>query len=145
MVLFFQCSFGVNLSLLLSDRFGQRVEIDALEFINAIPIGWRLVSDTEPTAGWQESILERKCFAFHDLQRPNRAGGTRGIPGASVWLETRGIGDGTLAVWLRDGTFQVPVGRSELIRPSKFVTIRQNSLRIAPDWNWLYGDHCREA
>ena len=74
MVLFFRCTFGVKLPLLLSDRFGQRVEIEALEFINAIPIEWRLVSDTEPTTGWQESILERKCFAFHDLQRPNRAG-----------------------------------------------------------------------
>ena len=88
----------MKLPLLLSDRFGQCVEIDALEFINAIPIGWRLVSDTEPMAGWQESILERKCLAFHDLQRSNRAGGTCGIPGAGVWLETRGIGDGTLAV-----------------------------------------------
>ncbi len=68
MVLFFRCSFGVKHPLLLRDRLGQRVEIDALEFINAIPIGWRLVSDTEPTAGWQESILERKCFAFHDFQ-----------------------------------------------------------------------------
>lgn len=84
MVLYFRCSFGVKLPLLLSDRFGQRVEIDALEFINAVPIGWRLVSDTEPIAGCQESILERKCFAFHDLQRPNRAGGTRGISGAGV-------------------------------------------------------------
>lgn len=107
MVLLFRCTFGVKLPLLLSERFSQHVEIEALEFINAIPIEWRLVFDTEPMTGWQESILERKCFAFHDLQRPNRTGGTRGTSGAGVWLETRGIGDGTLVVWLRDGTFQV--------------------------------------
>jgi hypothetical protein len=101
MVLFFPCLFGVKIPLLLGERFGQRIEIEALEFINAIPIEW-------------------KSLAFHDLQRPNRSGGTRGTPGADVWLETRGIGDGTLAIWLRDGTFQAPpVGRSELVILSK--------------------------
>jgi hypothetical protein len=120
MVLFFPCLFGVKIPLLLGERFGQRIEIEALEFINAIPIEWRLGTPTDPITGWQESVLERKSLAFHDLQRPNRSGGTRGTPGADVWLETRGIGDGTLAIWLRDGTFQAPpVGRSELVILSK--------------------------
>jgi hypothetical protein len=38
MVLFFPCLFGVKIPLLLGERFGQRIEIEALEFINAIPI-----------------------------------------------------------------------------------------------------------
>ena len=42
MVLFFPCLFGVKIPLLLGERFGQRIEIEALEFINAIPIEWRL-------------------------------------------------------------------------------------------------------
>jgi hypothetical protein len=104
MVIFFPCTFGVKLPLLLGERFGQHVEIQALEFINAIPIEWRLCTPTDSITGWQESIPERKRFAFHDLQRPNRSRGTRGTPGAGVWLETRGIGDGTLAIWLRDET-----------------------------------------
>jgi hypothetical protein len=80
MVLFFPCLFGVKIPLLLGERFGQRIEIEALEFINAIPIEWRLGTPTDPITGWQESILERKSLAFHDLQRPNRSGGTRGTP-----------------------------------------------------------------
>jgi hypothetical protein len=129
-VLFFPCTFGVKLPLLLGERFGQRVEVEGLEFINAIPIEWRLVSNTDPVTGWQESIPERKCFAFHDLQRPNRSGGTRGTPGAGVWLEMRGIGDGTLVVWLRDGTFQVsPIVRSELVMPSRIVDMNHHSPR----------------
>ncbi len=116
MVLFFPCTFGVKLALLLGESFGQRVEIQALEFINAIPIEWRLVTEVEPITEWRQSIPERKCFAFHDLQRPNRSGGTRGTPGACVWLETRGIGNGTLAIWLRDGRFKLSAGHhSELV------------------------------
>ncbi len=57
MVLYFRCSFGVKLPLLLSDRFGQRVEIDALEFINAVPIG----GDWSPTPNrWPDG---RKVFS----------------------------------------------------------------------------------
>ncbi len=92
MVLFFRCTFGVKLPMQLSDRFGQRVEIEALEFMNAIPIEWRLVSDTEPMTGWQESILERKCFAFHDLQRPNRAGEHAAPPEPVSGLRRAGSG-----------------------------------------------------
>jgi hypothetical protein len=48
MVLFFPCLFGVKIPLLLGERFGQRIEIEALEFINAIPIEWRLGTPTDP-------------------------------------------------------------------------------------------------
>jgi hypothetical protein len=48
MVLFFPCLFGVKIPLLLGERFGQHIEIEALEFINAISIEWRLGTPTDP-------------------------------------------------------------------------------------------------
>jgi hypothetical protein len=51
MVLFFPCLFGVKIPLLLGERFGQRIEIEALEFINAIPIEWRLGTTDPITIG----------------------------------------------------------------------------------------------
>jgi hypothetical protein len=38
----------MKIPLLLGERLGQRIEIEALEFINAIPIEWRLGTPTDP-------------------------------------------------------------------------------------------------
>jgi hypothetical protein len=39
---------------------------------------------------------------FHDLQRPV-AGGTAGMAAYKTTLETRGIGDTLVLMWMRDG------------------------------------------
>jgi hypothetical protein len=47
---------------------------------------------------------ERMTLPFHDLQI-YRDGGTRGTGGKDVSLETRGIGEATVLVWLRERTY----------------------------------------
>jgi hypothetical protein len=100
MIITYKCAFGQPLALYLADSFGASVEIQALEFVNALPLEWRLVAEDEPLTPWKPGMPERKKFAFHDLQRSNGSG-TSGTPGRDAVLETRGIGDGTVLVWLR--------------------------------------------
>lgn len=102
MIVTYNCYFGSPLPLNLAGRFGERVEIEALEFVNNIPIEWRLdESDWRPglLSGVAESLR-----GFHDLQFPVH-GGTRGYPAGNATLHTRGIGDALVLVWLRDGTY----------------------------------------
>jgi hypothetical protein len=86
MILTYHVTFGVPFRLDLAEQWGPRVELEAIAFMNAAPIDWRLGNDPE-------------------LQRPVLSGGTRGLPAANLELETRGIGDATVLVWLRPGTY----------------------------------------
>ncbi len=88
----------------LTERFGAGVEIEALEFVDALPIEWRLVSDTLRDFAWRPGMPVRKTFAFHDLQ-VSSGNGTRGTKGSGLWLETRGIGGCLILVWPREGTY----------------------------------------
>lgn len=106
MVRFYPCTIGQTLNPELGRQYGPRVEIEAIEFINALPIEWRLVTATTVITQWRASIRHRNGYAFHDLQLPNPSGGTMGTPGDGIMIETRGIGDCTVAIWLRDGTYQ---------------------------------------
>jgi hypothetical protein len=104
MILFYRCVFGTSLPLGLDERFGSAVELQALEFVNGKPMEWRLTANENAITSWTPGIAARQTFAFHDLQVPH-AGGTRGTYGRGVSLETRGIGDATVFVWLREGTY----------------------------------------
>ena len=104
MILTYKCSFGQLLDLQLAERFGVAVEIQALEFVNALPIEWRLTTPLGPVTSWQPAMRLRKTLAFHDLQI-YRDGGTHGTGGKDVSLETRGIGEATVLVWLRERTY----------------------------------------
>jgi hypothetical protein len=101
MILIFRVIFGVPFRFELEAKWGPRVELEAIEFLNGAPIDWRIGNDpVRPGLHTGRGIP-----GFHDLQRPIRTGGTRGLPAASLDLETRGIGDATLLVWLRPGTY----------------------------------------
>jgi hypothetical protein len=107
MIVSLKCIFGQTLHLHLAERFGKAVEIEALEFGNAAPIEWRLVSGNGAGIAmtqWRAGVPKRKTLAFHDLQVA-RFGGTCGLPGADIVLETRGIGDATVLLWPRFGTY----------------------------------------
>lgn len=98
----FHCVFGVPLRIDLASRFGPKVEIEAIEFIGAAPIEWRIDEGM-----WLSGLMfgpGHALGAFHDLQVPV-AGGTRGAPAGEAVLQTRGIGDGLVIVWLREGTY----------------------------------------
>jgi hypothetical protein len=99
MIVKFQCTFGVPLDLALGARFGPRVEAEAIEFLVGAPIEWRL-----PQKDWRPGLHHGRMAAFHDLQMPI-SGGTRGTPVAKAYLDTRGIGEATVLLWLREGTF----------------------------------------
>ena len=99
MIVTFQCTFGVPLDLALGNRFGPRVEAEALEFLGAVPIDWRLTS-----IDWRSGLHPGRMPAFHDLQMPI-SGGTKGTSVAEAYLDTRGIGEATVLIWLREGTF----------------------------------------
>jgi hypothetical protein len=99
MIVKFQCIFGVPLDLALGNRFGPRVEAEALEFLNGAPIEFRLTP-----AEWQPGLHAGRMPALHNLQKPV-IGGTRGNSVVEAYLETRGIGDATILLWLREGTF----------------------------------------
>jgi hypothetical protein len=86
------------------ERFGAAVDIQALEFVNALPIEWRLITPQDAVTPWRPAMRERKTLPFHDLQ-VYREGGTHGTGGKDVSLETRGIGEATVFVWLRERTY----------------------------------------
>ena len=112
MIVSLKCVFGQMLHLRLAERFGKAVEIEALEFVNAAPIEWRLISGNGAGIAmtqWFAGVPKRKTLAFHDLQFA-RFGGTCGLPGADVVLETRGIGDATVMLWPRIGTYSEQQG-----------------------------------
>ena len=102
MILTYHVTFGIPFRFDLEAKWGPRVELGAIEFMNGAPIDWRLGNDPV-RAGLHAGHPTMR--GFHDLQRPMRAGGTRGLPAASLELETRGIGDATVLVWLRPGTY----------------------------------------
>jgi hypothetical protein len=104
MILTYKCRFGQLLDLQLAERFGAAVEIKALEFVNALPIEWRLITPQDAVTPWRPAMRERKTLPFHDLQ-VYRDGGTHGTGGKDVSLETRGIGEATVLVWLRERTY----------------------------------------
>lgn len=99
MILKFHCTFGFPLNLALGDRFGPRVEAEAIEFVNGAPIEFRLTP-----AEWQPGLHSGRMPAFHNLQKPV-SGGTRGTSVVEAYLDTRGIGEATVLLWLREGTF----------------------------------------
>jgi hypothetical protein len=101
MILTYKCSFGQPLNLQLAERFGDAVEIQALEFVNALPIEWRLTTLDGSLTQWQPAIRARMPLPFHDLQ-VYRDGETHGTRGKGVLLESRGIGKATVLVWLRE-------------------------------------------
>ena len=104
MILSYKCTFGVPMPFDLTGRFGDGVELEGFEFVNAVPIEWRLTTGNSASE-WQEPFPDRKTFPFHDLQIPRR-GGTGGTRAAGLSLETRGIGECTVLVWLREGTYR---------------------------------------
>jgi hypothetical protein len=104
MILSHKVIFGVPFRFELEAQWGPRVELEAIEFINGAPIDWKLGDDPLKEGLHAGHPATR---GYHDLQRPVRTGGTRGLPAARLNLETRGIGDATVLVWLREGTFPV--------------------------------------
>lgn len=111
MIRTYKCTFGNLLPFDLSSRFGDRVELEAIEFINCAPIEWRIEPDP-----WRPGLREgRGIEGFHDLQRGRPTGGTMGLVVAGKALETRGIGDATVMVWLRDGTYSERKSSSETL------------------------------
>jgi hypothetical protein len=48
MILTYKCRFGQPLDLQLAERFGDAVEIQAVEFVNASPSEWRLTTPDGP-------------------------------------------------------------------------------------------------
>lgn len=114
MTVSFQIVFGVTHPLALAERFGARVEIEALEFIGAAPCSWRI--GEEP---WRDGLHEGHpaLRGFHDLQRPV-AGGTKGLLVADTRLETSGIGDALVMLWLRDGTYTERKSPLQILQPS---------------------------
>ena len=102
MILTYHVTFGVPFRFELEAEWGPHVELEAIEFMNGAPIDWRLGNDPV-RAGVHAGHPTMR--GFHDLQGPMRFGGTRGLPAASLELETRGIGDATVLVWLRPGTY----------------------------------------
>lgn len=102
MILHFKCIFGVSLDISLADRLGQRVEVEAIEFLNGAPIEWRIKPDD-----WRSGLHKgRGIEGLHDLQRfVVSLRQTRGIPAAHAILETRGIGESTVLIWPRIGTY----------------------------------------
>lgn len=113
MILTFRCTFGAPLYLRLAEDFGSAVEIEALEFVNGLPTEWRLTTPEIAITPWRSAMPTRRTFAFHDLQ-VFRDGGTHGTTGRGVSLETRGIGESVVLVWLRERTF-TPVRVVQLI------------------------------
>ena len=111
MIQTYKCTFGVLLPLNLSERFGPRVEIEALEFIGGAPIEWRIDSGM-----WRPGLKggNEQLRGFHDLQFPVTVG-TRGIQAAEAVIDTRGIGDATVMVWLREGTYSERKTSSEIL------------------------------
>lgn len=103
-ILKYHCVFGTPMAFDPTARFGAGVEIEALEFVDALPIEWRLVSGTLFDFAWRPGMPVRKTFAFHDLQ-VSSGNGTRGTRGSGLWLETRGIGGCLVLVWPREGTY----------------------------------------
>lgn len=129
MLQFFPCTFGVPLQFkLLAERIGDRVEIDHLSFSGAVPIEWRLHDENGPVklnlfddSGWMGAIPYRQTLPSHDLQiHDARQGRVRGIPAKCLWLETRGIGDASVCVSLRIGTYKETQDQLPIIqaRPS---------------------------
>lgn len=133
MLQFLSCTFGVPLHFKgLAERIGDRVEIDHLTFSGGVPIEWRLHDENGPVklklfddSGWMDAIPYRQSLPFHDLQIHDiRQRCVRGIPAKSLWLETRGIGDASVCVSLRIGTYkeiqdQLPIIQA---RPSAVVS-----------------------
>jgi hypothetical protein len=113
MILRYECNFGRELSLSLDVRFGPRIEIESFEFVDQLPISWRLITvsasgDRVEVTPWKSGKRDRMhpaLLGFHDLQIPI-PGGTRGTAGTGLCLETRGIGKSLLLVWPRLGTFR---------------------------------------
>lgn len=113
MILTYRYEFGTPLALNLGDRLAGDVQIDCLEFVNALPIEWRLVdakgSELTPwTPGYREGQSDA-LRGLHDLQRPVIIGGdcrTHGVRAVDAVLETRGIGVCNLLVWPREGTYR---------------------------------------
>lgn len=107
MILTYVCEFGIPLPLAL--KLAGNVELECIEFVGALPIEWRLVSETgDPLTNWcpgRRLHVGDGLRGFHDLQRPMH-GGTRGLPARGATLETRGIGISRLLVWPREGTYR---------------------------------------
>jgi hypothetical protein len=110
MILTYRCEFGVPLRLNLNEALAGNIEIECIEFINALPIDWRFVtSDGQALTEWKPGRREgmgEHLRGLHDLQRPRNSGGTCGLEALDAILETRGIGKATLFVWPREGTYR---------------------------------------
>ena len=104
MILSFPCTLGIPIPFDLESQFDPAVEIEAIEFVNATPSARRLLRGDHPITPWWPGIPERSRPAFHGLQIPV-LGGTRGTPGTCVILETHGIGETTVLLWPREGTY----------------------------------------
>lgn len=101
MIHVFDCVFGLPVNFDMAQRFGERVEIEAIEFIGGLPLEWKIGNlPWRPGKKSGQPYLE----TFHDLQFPV-PGGTKGTPVGSAQLFTRGIGDAKVMVWLREGTY----------------------------------------
>lgn len=91
--------------LLFEEKFAPGSEIEALEFLNACPIEWRLVFADGRSTPWRPGDRAGSSpvmRTFWDLQEM-RGGVTCGIAVDGCTLETRGFGAATVFFWPRDG------------------------------------------
>ena len=92
---------GSTADLDLVKTLGPRCELEGFCFCSDYPLEWRLCCG-EHRGPWMPGDDR-----FHDLQSPNRGGGTGGLSAKDVRVETRGMltGQFTLLVWPREGTY----------------------------------------
>jgi hypothetical protein len=121
MILTFSALSGSNISLDVSDQFGESVELCCFQFVEP-PIEFRLTRRGVPLQEWQAGNTEiydlqhghkikEWCRDGHwfinDLDHRNDVM-TCGVLSRGLLMETRGIGfNFVLLIWPREGTSQV--------------------------------------
>ena len=121
---------GQTISLDLSDKLGDRAEIECFHFV-APPIEFRLVRNSIPLQVWQTGNTEmydlqhgpgvkewcRDEHAFINDVRHRDDVATCGVLSRDLTLETTGLGFHiTLLVWPRESTFHVKPAIAESFR-----------------------------
>ena len=82
MILSYKCTFGVPMPFELTRRFGEGVELEGFEFINAVPFEWRLTT-ANSASEWQGPIRLAKLLAGAARYRHRHSASL--VPPLSTW------------------------------------------------------------